>query len=95
MGEIAQYRVGKDQGSRGGDNAMNDRSPMQVSDKRIRKALQLAGLRFACSRALWVNDECKKIGVALKEGKLTTEEVDLQLEAMGMLDLVYPELMGR
>jgi hypothetical protein len=69
-------------------------SPLQVSDRKIRKMLQLAGLRFACSRAMWINDECKKIGIALADGKLTIEEVDSRLEQMGMLDLVYPELMG-
>ena len=70
-------------------------SPLQVSDRKIRKMLQLSGLRFACSRALWINDECEKIGVALKDGKLTVEEADSKLEEMGMLDLVYPELMGQ
>ena len=69
-------------------------SPLQVSDRKIRKMLQLAGLRFACSRAMWVNSECRKIGIALAEGRLTVEEVDSRLEEMGMLDIVYPELMG-
>jgi hypothetical protein len=69
-------------------------SPLQVSDRKIRKSLQLAGLRFVCSRAQWINDECKKIGTALRDGKLTIEEADLRLEQMGILDLVYPELMG-
>lgn len=70
-------------------------SPLQVSDRKIRKLLQLAGLRFAHSRGLWIADECKKIGKALADGKLTIEEVDSKLEEMGMLDLVYPELMGQ
>ena len=69
-------------------------SPLQVSDRKIRKMLQLAGLRFACSQAMWVNSECRKIGIALAEGRLTVEEVDSRLEEMGMLDIVYPELMG-
>lgn len=69
-------------------------SPLRVSDRKIRKLLQLGGLRFACSRAMWVHDECKKIGTALANGKMTIEEVDLHLEEMGMLHLVYPELMG-
>jgi hypothetical protein len=70
-------------------------SPLLVSDRKIRKLLQLAGLRFAHSRAVWIGDECKKIGTALQDGKLTIEEVDSRLEEMGMLDLVYPELMVR
>jgi len=43
---------------------------------------------------MWVNSECRKIGIALAEGRLTVEEVDSRLEEMGMLDIVYPELMG-
>jgi hypothetical protein len=47
-----------------------------------------------CSRAKWLETEAKIIGVALKTGKLTSDEVDAKLAEMGALDLVYPELMG-
>ncbi len=70
-------------------------SPVAVTDPKIRKLLQLAGLRFVCSRALWLNDEAKRIGIALNSGKMTSDEVDAKLEEMGALDLVYPELMGQ
>ena len=68
-------------------------SPLAVSDPEIRKLLQLAGLRFMCSRAQWLNDEGIKLGKALKSGAMTSEEVDTKLEELGALDLVYPELM--
>ena len=68
-------------------------NPLQVSDRKTRKLLQLAGLSYASSRALWVHQECKTIASKLREGKLTIEEADAFLEEMGMLDLVYPELM--
>jgi hypothetical protein len=70
-------------------------SPLRVSERKTRKLLQLSGLSFASGRALWVHEECKKLASQLKEGKLTVEEADSYLEQMGMLDLVYPELMGR
>ncbi|MGZ5872976.1 MAG: hypothetical protein ACXWKP_12800 [Bradyrhizobium sp.] len=65
-----------------------------MTDPKIRTMLQLAGLRFVMSRARWLESEAKLIGIALKTGKLTSDEVDAKLEAMGALDLVYPELMG-
>lgn len=68
--------------------------PLIVTDPKIRKLLQLAGLRFLCSRARWLDSEATKIGLALKGGSMTSEEVDAKLEEMGALDLVYPELMG-
>ena len=68
-------------------------SPLAVSDPKIRKELQLAGLRFAISRAAWFIDEAKLLGKALKDGKLSSDQVDTKLEEMGALDLVYPELM--
>jgi hypothetical protein len=70
-------------------------SPVAVSDPKIRRELQLAGLRFAISRARWFIDEAKQIGTALKSGKITSDEADAKLAEMGALDLVYPELMGR
>jgi hypothetical protein len=70
-------------------------SPVAVTDPKIRKLLQLAGLRFVCSRARWLESEATAIGLALKSGKLTSDEVDARLDEMGALDLVYPELMGR
>jgi hypothetical protein len=69
-------------------------SPLAVTDPKIRKLLQLAGLRFMCSRARWLESECIHLGMALKSGAMTSDEVDAKLEAMGALDLVYPELMG-
>lgn len=66
---------------------------LMVSDPYIRTQLQLAGLRFMCSRAKWLESEAKLLGIALKNGKLTTAQVDERLEQMGVLDLVYPELM--
>ena len=66
--------------------------PVAVSDPRIRKLLQLAGLRFVCSRAQWLNDECRRLGLALNTGTITSDEVDVQLDELGALDLVYPEL---
>lgn len=68
--------------------------PLMVSDPKIRKILQMAGLRFVCSRARWLNSECERLGLALNEGRLTSDQVDAALEQMGALDLVYPELMG-
>jgi hypothetical protein len=68
-------------------------SPLAVSNERIRKQLQLAGLRFGITRAQWFIDEAKLLGVALKNGKISTNEVDQKLAELGALDLVYPELM--
>ena len=68
--------------------------PLIVTDPRIRKLLQLAGLRFVCSRARWLESEATRMGVALKAGTMTSDEVDAKLEEMGALDLVYQELMG-
>jgi hypothetical protein len=69
-------------------------SPLAVTDPKIRKLLQFAGLRFICSRARWLDDEVMRLGMALKSGAMTSDEVDAKLEEMGALDLVYPELMG-
>src|SRR2546423_48475 len=69
-------------------------SPLAVTDPHIRKLLQLAGLRFLCSRARWIESEAMHIGIALKSGAITSDEVDARLDQMGALDLVYPELMG-
>jgi hypothetical protein len=68
-------------------------SPLAITDPKIRKLLQLAGLRFMCSRARWLDSEATKLGIALKAGNMTSDEVDAKLEEMGALDLVYPELM--
>lgn len=68
-------------------------SLLAVTDPRIRKQLQLAGLRFMCSRARWLESEAITIGKALKAGAITSDEVDARLDEMGALDLVYPELM--
>lgn len=67
--------------------------PLMVSDPNIRKQLQLAGLRFMCSRADWLKSEAKILGISLKNGNLSTAEVDARLEEMGVLHIVYPELM--
>jgi hypothetical protein len=67
---------------------------LRVSDPKIRKQLQLAGLRFVCSRARWLESEATAIGIALKSDKITSDEADARLYEMGALDLVYPELMG-
>jgi hypothetical protein len=67
--------------------------PVKVYDPKIRKLLQLSGLRFVCSRARWLDSEAQRLGLALKEGGMTSDEVDAELEEMGALDLVYPELM--
>jgi hypothetical protein len=72
---------------------MTASSPLRVTNPRIRKELQLAGLRFMCTRARWLESEATVIGLALKSGELTSGEVDAKLEEMGALDLVYPELM--
>jgi hypothetical protein len=69
-------------------------SPVAVTDPKIRKFVQLAGLRFGCSRARWLDSELTALGVALKSGKMTSDQVDEKLAEMGALDLVYPELMG-
>jgi hypothetical protein len=70
------------------------KSPVAVSDPKIRKLLQLAGLRFVCSRARWLDSEAARLGVALTAGHMTCDQVDAELAQMGALDLVYPELMG-
>lgn len=67
--------------------------PLAVTDPKIRTLLQLAGLRFICSRARWFEDEATRLGIALKSGAMTSDQVDAKLEEMGALDLVYPELM--
>ncbi len=69
-------------------------SPVAVTDPKIRTMLQLAGLRFVCSRTRWLESEAIKLGLALKSGAMTSDQVDAKLEEMGALDLVYPELMG-
>ena len=66
---------------------------LAVSDPRIRKQLQLAGLRFVCTRARWLESEATRIGIALKSGEMSSDEADESMAALGMLDLVYPELM--
>ena len=69
-------------------------TPLAVTDPRIRKLLQLAGLRFVCSRARWLDHEARKIGLSLKSGEITSDEADVRIDELGALDLVYPELMG-
>ena len=69
-------------------------NPLHVSDPKIRKMLQLAGLRFVCSRAVWLHHEAKKIGEGLSIGAITTQEADLKIQELGILDFVYPELMN-
>jgi hypothetical protein len=69
-------------------------SPLAVTDPKIRKLLQLAGLRFMCSRARWLESEATILGTALKSGKMTSDDIDAKLEDMGALDLIYPELMA-
>jgi hypothetical protein len=69
-------------------------NPLGVYDDKIRKLLQLAGLRFVCSRASWLHHEAKKIGEALSIGAITPAEADLKIEELGIVDLVYPELMN-
>jgi hypothetical protein len=69
-------------------------SPVAVTDPKIRKQLQLAGLRFAINRANWFIDEATRIGKALKAGAITSDEADAKLEEMRALDLIYPELMA-
>lgn len=68
-------------------------NPLEVGDPKIRKMLQLAGLRFVCSRAMWLHHEAKKIGEGLSLGAITTQEADIKISELGILDLVYPELM--
>lgn len=68
--------------------------PLAVTDPKIRKMLQLAGLRFVCTRARWLESEAMQLGIALKSGTMTSDEADAKLGEMGILDLVYPELMG-
>ncbi len=68
-------------------------SPLAVTDPKIRKLLQLAGLRFMVTRAHWLISEATVLGKALKAGEMTMDEVDAKLEEMGALDLCYPELM--
>jgi hypothetical protein len=68
-------------------------SPLAVTDPKIRKLLQLAGLRFMISRSHWLISEVTIVGMALKAGTMTSEEVDTKLEEWGALDLCYPELM--
>jgi hypothetical protein len=66
---------------------------LMVSDPRMRKQLQLAGLRFMFSRANWLASEARLLGTGLKDGRISSAQVDAALEQMGALDLVYPELM--
>jgi len=70
------------------------KSPLAVTDPKIRKMLQLAGLRFVCSRARWLDSEAQIIGLALQAGDITSDQADAKIDELGALDLVYPELMG-
>ena len=72
---------------------ISTRSPVAVTDPRIRKELQLCGLRFAINRARWFIDEATRLGIALKNGTMTSDQIDEQLAELGALDLVYPEMM--
>jgi hypothetical protein len=69
-------------------------SPLAVTDPHVRKQLQFAGLRFMITRAVWLQSEALHLGRALKKGEITSDELDAKLREMGVLDLVYPELMG-
>ena len=66
--------------------------PLAVTDPKIRKLLQLAGLRFMITRSHWLISEATILGKALKAGTITSDEVDTKLEEWGALDLCYPEL---
>jgi hypothetical protein len=66
--------------------------PLAVTDPKIRKLLQLAGLRFMITRSHWLISEATILGKALKAGTMTSDEVDAKLEKWGALDLCYPEL---
>jgi hypothetical protein len=46
------------------------------------------------SLCYWLESEATQLGIALKSGKITSDELDAKLAEMGALDLVYPELMG-
>jgi hypothetical protein len=67
-------------------------SPLAVTDPKIRKLLQLAGLRFMITRSQWLISEATIVGKALKAGTMTSDEVDEKLAEWGALDLCYPEL---
>jgi hypothetical protein len=64
------------------------------SDEHIRKLLQLAALRFLSLRARLLQNEVNQIGIALKSGELTPDQVDWRLEELGALDLAYPPIQG-
>ena len=66
--------------------------PLAVTDPKIRKLLQLAGLRFMITRSHWLISEATILGSALRAGKISSDEVDAKLEEWGALDLCYPEL---
>ena len=66
--------------------------PLAVTDPKIRKLLQLAGLRFIITRSHWLISEATILGSALKAGTITSDEVDAKLDEWGALDLCYPEL---
>ena len=66
--------------------------PLAVTDPKIRKLLQLAGLRFMITRSHWLISEATILGKALKAGTMTSDEVDTKLEEWGALDLCYPEV---
>lgn len=68
--------------------------PLRVSDPKIRILLQLAGLRFMITRAKWLISEATRLELALEAGRMTSADLDAELEEMGALDLVYPELMA-
>jgi hypothetical protein len=66
--------------------------PLAVTNPKIRKLLQLAGLRFMITRSQWLISEATIVGKALKAGTMTSDEVDEKLAEWGALDLCYPEL---
>jgi hypothetical protein len=60
-----------------------------IKDARIKKELQLAGLRFAIARAVHFIDQAKELGIALKDGTITPDEADIKLKEMDALGVVY------
>ena len=50
------------------------KSPLAVTDPRIRISFQLAGLRFMWTRTSWFRSEVMKLELGLKSGKMTSDE---------------------
>ena len=63
-----------------------------IHHQTIRDHLALAALRFVSLRCRLLQLEVDELGILFKSGKITSEELDLKLEELEILDLAYPHI---